>query len=212
MKKLVIFILLILFTQAGFGKTDVNKVINKLQKKFKKVDAIKIDFKQINTFKLTGVENEIFGTLWLTKDNKFRFETEDQTIVTNGETYWRYNKLEEQVLIDYAKKSSDDVFLTDFIFRVEDEYTAQLIQESDSKSGKVVEIKLTPKNVEESFFSYIKIWVLEKNEDISKIQYVDYNDNETTYEIEKLDSKPELGETIFNFKIPDGIEAVDLRF
>ncbi|MEJ2637619.1 MAG: outer-membrane lipoprotein carrier protein LolA, partial [Calditrichia bacterium] len=162
-------------------------------------------------FKLTGLENEIFGTLWMSQDNKFRLETEDQIIVSNGEVYWRYNKLDNQVLIDYAKKSQQDVFLNNFLFHIADLYYSQVLSEEKEDNQKVYELKLTPRNPDESFFSYIKVWIVDKSWDLKRVTYVDYNDNESEYKIEKLVIDPKLPPDIFQFKIPQGIDVVDLR-
>ncbi len=207
-----IFLLLFTIVILAYCATDIGKIIKNVQKKYKKVSSIYVDFKQINRFKLTGLSSEIFGSLLLTKDDRFRLETEDQIIVSDGKTFWRYNKLENQVIIDYAKKTEQDVFLHDFLFNIQEKYFSQVLSERKVNSDKIFEIKLTPKNSESSFFEYIKVWIVDKSWEIKRVIYVDYNENETEYEIEKLSINPTIKENDFKLNIPQGIEVVDLRF
>jgi chaperone LolA len=203
-----------MFVFYSFGQTseDIGKIIKKVQNKYKKVDLLHADFKQVNRFQLTNIQTEVFGSIWISKDNKFRFETEDQTIVSNGEKFWRYNKLEEQVLIDHAKKTQQDVFLNNFLFNISDYYTGQLVSESKLNSKKIYEIRLTPKTADDSFFRFIKVWIYDGSWELEKVIYTDFNDNEVEYQIEKIDLNPSVTKAIFEFNAPEGAEVVDLRF
>ncbi len=207
----IIFFILIIFTM-GMSKENVDKLIQNVQKKYKSVQLLYADFKQVSRFKLADIENEIFGSIWISQDNKFRLETEDQVMVSNGKTFWRYNKLENQVLIDYAQKSQQDVFLNNFLFKIGDYYDPQIINETRIGKKKVFEIKLTPKNPEEDFFNYIKVWLDDNTWLLEKVLYVDFNENEVEYQIEKIELNPQAPKNLFEFEVPEGAELVDLRF
>jgi len=209
---LTILINLVVFYSFGQAIEDVGKIIKKVQNKYKKIDLLHADFKQVNRFQLTNIQTEVFGSIWISKDNKFRFETEDQTIVSNGEIFWRYNKLEGQVLIDHAQKTQQDVFLNNFLFNISDYYTGQLVSESKLNSKKIYEIRLTPKTADDSFFRFIKVWIYDDSWDLEKVIYTDFNENEVEYQIEKIDLNPSVTKSIFEFNAPEGAEVVDLRF
>ena len=145
------------------------------------------------------------------KNDRYRLETEDQLIVDNGKTFWRYNKLENQVLIDYAKKSEEDVLLSDFLFDIQKKYFAELVSEEKTGKQKQFVIKLTPKNTEESYFKAIKVWVLDKTWEIQRVVYIDINDNKTEFEITQLKINVPIPENAFTFKPPQGVDIVDLR-
>jgi outer membrane lipoprotein carrier protein len=202
----------LIFIGELMATADIEKIIKEVQKKYKKVDLLHADFKQINRFKLTNIESEVFGTIWISQKNQFRLETEDQTIVSNGEQFWRYNKLEGQVLIDHAKKTQQDVFLNNFLFNITDVYESQLISESNIDGKKIYEIRLNPKNPDDSFFKFIKVWIYDKTWELEKVIYTDFNDNEVEYKIEKIDIDPDVSSDIFNFEAPEGVDVVDLRF
>lgn len=210
--KIIFLILLLSSIFSNQYAEDVSRIIDKVQNKYKKVDAIHLDFKQVNRFKLTGLTNEIYGTLWMTDDDKFKLDTEDQTMISNGETYWRVNKLENQVLIDHAKKSDQDVFMQDFLFDIDAKYYSQILSEQKIDGKTVYEIRLTPKVPESSFFTFIKIWITDGSWDVRKVVYVDYDENESEYVIEKFNINPDISENQFQFEVPNGLEVIDLRF
>jgi outer membrane lipoprotein-sorting protein len=210
--KFKLSLLLIVFIFVNLYAENVDKIIKNVQKKYRKIQLLYVDFKQINRFQLTNIENEIFGTIWIAQDNKFRLETEDQTMVSNGEKFWRYNKLENQVLIDYAKKSQQDIFLNNFLFQISDYYDSQILKEEKIGKNKIFEIKLIPKIPEENFFKYIKVWLNDGSWVLNKVLYVDFNDNEVEYLIEKMDLESPLTKKLFEFNAPEGTEVVDLRF
>ncbi len=191
---------------------NVKKIIAKIQNKYKNISTLEIHFKQKTVFELTKMESEVFGTLLLDRKNdRYRLETEDQLIVDNGKTFWRYNKLENQVLIDYAKKSEEDVLLSDFLFDIQKKYFAELVSEEKTGKQKQFVIKLTPKNTEESYFKAIKFWVLDKTWEIQRVVYIDINDNKTEFEITQLKINVPIPENAFTFKPPQGVDIVDLR-
>lgn len=204
-------ILLLLVAGALLAASKVDKVIQNIQKKFKSVKTLRVDFKQVNEFKLTGIKNEIFGTLYMAQDNKFRLETEDQVLVSDGKTFWRYNKLDNQVLIDFAKTDQQGIFLRDFLFKIGDLYYSQIVEEKKEGRQKTIVLKLTPKNPDDSFFQYVKVWLTEKDWEIKRVVYVDYNENESVYEIEKMVLNPKLPPDLFQFQPPEGVDVVDLR-
>jgi len=210
--KRIILLLIVLLIGLGWSATKVDKIIKKVQRKYKDVQTLYVDFKQINRFKLTGIENEIYGTLWLGQNDKFRLETEDQVMVSDGEAFWRYNKLENQVIVDYAKKSDQDILMKDFLFNIADRYYSEILSESKEGKDKIYLVKLTPKNQEDSFFKYIKVWIVDKKWTFKRVVYIDYDDNESEYEINKIQINPEVNNQVFRLQIPEGVEVVDLRF
>ena len=212
MKNIFVIFLLSLYFMNGFAQSDVNKVIRDVQKKYQNIQMVQVDFRQVNRFKLTDIKSEINGTIYISQNDRFRLETEDQVMVSDGKTFWRFNKMENQVLIDYAKKSQQDVFLNNFLFKIDEVYFSQIAGEAKINDKKVFEIKLTPKKPDESFFQYVKVWLYDRSWELEKVLYVDFNENEVEYLIEKMEMNPSAAGNVFNFEIPEGVEAVDLRF
>lgn len=212
MKKLLIIIMMSILSGQLFAQPDAGDIIKNVQKKYKKVNVLMADFRQINRYKIAEIESEVFGSIWITQDNKFRLATEDQFIVSDSENLWRYNKLENQVLIDYAQKSQQDIFLNNFLFQISDYYQSQLLNVNEEGKSTIYEMKLIPNDRENSFFEYIKVWLEKNSWLLKKVLYVDVNGNEVEYEIEKIELNPSVRQEVFTFEVPEGTEVVDLRF
>lgn len=197
--------------QPLFGE-NVDKIISNMQKKYRSTKTIKIQFTEIARFPLTGTETRVQGVLEMEGKNKFRLESEDQTLVSDGATYWRYNKLENQVLIDDAKNDDQEAMLNNLLYEIKDHYFAFLIDETKDNQSKIFEIKLTPKPSEQSFFTSIRFWVRDNSWELSRVIYTDYNENETEFLIEKMEFNPDIETSVFTFHPPEGIQVIDLRF
>lgn len=189
----------------------IDNIIKNMQKKYRSAKTLRIEFVEKSRFSLTGTENQIDGQLQMEGKERFRLESEDQVLVNDGETFWRFNKLDNQVLIDYAKKDDQEVMLNDFLYNLKDRYYSQILGEEKVSGKKIYNLKLTPKEDQQSYFTSIKMWVEDKTWAIQRIVYIDYNDNETEYIIEKMDFNPVLQQSTFKFTPPEGIDVVDLR-
>lgn len=191
---------------------NVEKIIKKVQKKYRSTKTIRIEFKEMATFQLTGMTTEVSATLQMEGKEKFRLESEDQVLVNNGTTMWRFNKLDSQVLVDDAKKDQQDAMLNSLLYEINDHYFSELIEEKKENGVKKYSIKLTPKPSEQSYFTSIKILVRDKSWEIEQLTYTDYNGNETEYAIEKIDFNPGFNDAVFSFVPPEGIQVIDLRY
>lgn len=207
-----VMVVFVVVVQVTWAATNAEKIIKSVQNLYKNAKTARIDFNETDRFKLTGVTSSISGTLIFKGLALFRLETEDQVIVSNGSIFWRYNKLENQVLIDYAKKGQQEVFLNQFLYQISDHYFSRLVDTIDEGKKKTFVINLTPKVPEQSYFTAIKVWVQEKTWYVSKILYIDYNGNETEYDIERIEIDIPVPDSTFEFQPPEGSEIVDLRF
>lgn len=209
-----LFYLIILFLSIPFflKAADADKVIKEVQKKYEKSKSLEIHFKEVNRFKLTGTVSEVDGIFIIRGKDNFRLDSETQTITSDGATFWRYNKIEDQVLIDHAKKENQEVLLNNFLYDLQENYYSQLIEEYKERGKKLYVVKLIPKPSNQSFFTSIKLWVEDKSWEITRVVYTDYNENETEYIIEKILFNKEFSDALFTFSPKEGSEVVDVRY
>lgn len=213
MRQLTCFLIAV-FLSVSFSvqAADADKVIKEVQKKYQKSKSLEIHFKEISRFKLTGTTSENFGVFIIRGKDNFRLDSETQTIASDGTTFWRYNKIEDQVLIDHAKKENQEVLLNNFLYDLQENYYSQLIEEYKERGKKYHVVKLIPKPSNQSFFTSIKLWVEDKSWEINRVIYTDYNDNETEYLIEKIVFDKQFSDTLFTFSPKEGSEVVDVRY
>jgi len=209
LKTKVTFILisLIAFTYAQ----SVDDIVEEIQERYEDLENLSAEFKQIEMFQLTGSRNETVGKIYVKNGTQYRLETEDRVIVTDGLTVWTYSMFNNQVLIDRVKKNDASVLPRDLLFKYPREYYASLLTTEDYNNDEHYVLKLDPKEETHGYIKTMKLWVNSDNYLISKIEYMDFNDNTSSFAIEKIDTNTKLKDSFFKFDIPAGVEIVDLR-
>lgn len=205
------FFIILLFWLASATAADVNTIIKKVQNTYDDMDNLTATFKQVEAFKLTGSVSETSGKIYVKNGVKYRFESEDQVIVTDGKTVWTYNSLSNQLIIDNVRKNSGALLPRDLLFKYPKKYYATLLKTSQQDGHTVYLIRLDPKEGTHGYFSAIKIWVEKGSWHIRKIQTTDLNGNTTTFEISAMDTKSKLADDLFKYQAAPDAEVVDMR-
>ena len=195
---------------SSLSAADVNKIISKVQDKYDKMKYLTATFKQVETFKLTGSQTENVGKIYIAGD-KYRFESEDQVIVTDGKSVWTYNSISKQLLIDEVRENSGALIPRDLLFKYPQKYYATLLSESKENNKNLFQIRLDPKDQVYGYVKSLKIWVEEDEWLIHKIESTDVNGNTSLYEIADQDTKSKIGEDMFKFVPDENTEVVDMR-
>jgi chaperone LolA len=201
---MIISVLLSLFLIQG---TSAKKIVDKLQDKYEDLTYLSAEFVQVESFKLTGSENRTSGKIYVQEGEKYRLETDDQVIVTDGQSVWTYSHLNNQVLIDRVKEGDGSLLPRDLLFRYPRDYFATLL---DQKNTHYI-LKLDPKEGVHGYVKTMKVWVDNKSYLISKIEYTDFNDNISSFAVQKVDIENKIPESYFKFEINESMDVVDLR-
>jgi chaperone LolA len=195
----------------SLSAADVNKIISKVQDKYDDMKYLTATFKQVETFKLTGSQTETVGKIYIADGDKYRFESEDQVIVTDGKDVWTYNSISKQLLIDEVRENSGALIPRDLLFKYPQKYYATLISESEENNKKLYLIRLDPKDQVYGYVKSLKIWVEDDEWLIHKIEATDVNGNKSLYEITNQDTRSKINDDMFTFKPAEGTEVVDMR-
>jgi chaperone LolA len=190
---------------------SVTKIVQKIQDKYEKIDNLSAEFVQVDQFKLTGSKSETKGKIFVKNGIKYRLETEDRTIVTDGQTVWTYSLFSNQVLVDRVKEGDGSLLPRDLLFKYPRDYYASLLDEVELNGDDYYILKLDPKEGIHGYVKTMKIWVNSDSYIITKIEYTDFNDNISYFEIKRVDIDTELANTLFQFEIGNNVEVVDLR-
>jgi len=209
---IVISSLMILFIISGqLMAIDVNKIIKKVQNTYDDMDYLTASFKQVESFKLTGSQTEVLGKIYVKKGVKYRFESEDQVIVTDGKNVWTYNALSNQLLIDDVRENSGAFLPRDMLFKYPKDHYATLVGEAVEGKQKIYTVRLDPKEDATGFLSSIRLWIQDKSWHILKIESKDLGGNISAFEINDMDIKTKLNDDLFQYTAPDGVDVVDMR-
>jgi len=209
-----IFLLVIFFVLFGIPVYATNptasEIIEKVQAKYKKTSTAIAKYTQTVQFKLTKMEQSYDGILFLKKEKKYRIETDQQVIMTNGITTWAYSPKTNQVVIDNYKEDKNSISPEKFLTEYPNDYYSNLIGTANVNNQDTYEMKLTPKE-SRSFIKSLKVWVDSKEWFIRKIEIIDMNDNTTVYTVKNIQANVEIGNDKFQFKPTSETQVIDLR-
>ncbi len=192
------------------GDDRADKIIAKVKKKYDKIKTFSAEFNQTFHWKLADNVQELKGKIWLKGQEKFKIETEDQTIVSNGKTIWTFSRFNKQVIIDNIDKSGDQFRLPkDIFFKYSEQYHTAYVKSEKIQDQDCDVIELQAKT-EDVFIKYMKIWI-SNNMLPLKIEQVDLNQNTNTYSLEHIQLNKPIDDSFFVYQVPESIEVIDMR-
>ncbi len=208
---LAFLIMLVVFGNSNLFAQDVNDIIENVQDTYDDMDDLSARFVQVQTFKLSGSQTETKGKIYIKNGKKYRFESEDQVIVTDGKDVWTYNAISQQLLIDHVRENSGAFLPRDLLFKYPKTHYATLLKTEDGKKHKLFVIRLDPKEDSQGFLKNIKIWVEDETWLISQIETTDLSGNTSLFKIKDMDFHTKIPDDLFQFKAPKGADIVDMR-
>ncbi len=215
MDKMKQILLLVLFVLAGMqlsqsaGESS-EEILEKVRKRYDSINDAQVKFSQKTMFSISKLEQRTEGTLLVKKQNKYRVEFEDQTIVTNGQTVWSFSASNNQVLIDNFKMDERSFSPEKILTGAPGDFSSTLL--GTDKQGKytLTMLKLVPKG-DQSVVAVLKLWVDNADWMIRKVEITDINGKQTVYTVNDIKVNTGLQDSRFIYQIPSGVEVVDLR-
>jgi chaperone LolA len=203
------FTLLVLISGFCFAQSG-KEIIESLRKKYASIDDAVVKFEQTVKYGVSKFEQSFSGTFYFKKKNKYRIETDQQIVVTDGVTSWLYSKVNNQVIIDKYREDKDTSSPEKFLLSISDEYIPVILRTERNEGKKVYILKLTPRD-ENSSIESAKIWIVEGDLQITRVEITDISGTVTTYSVKSIKINSGVEDSIFKFSIPSGVKVVDLR-
>lgn len=202
---------MVMCTFLAAGATEnAQEVLDRVRKKYDSMVDAQIKFSQTSKFELSKVEQTVSGILLLKKEHKYRVEYDDQTIVTDGETVWKYSASQKQVLIDHFKMDDQTFSPERILTGAPSDYTPAVLKKERLGKAETTVLKLAAVH-EDSYVQSLKLWVDEGTWLIRKVEYVDVGGKRTEYTVNDIKINIGLDDSRFTYKVPEGVEVVDLR-
>lgn len=211
MKTLLITLsfLLIAALPSFAGTPTASEIVKNVQENYSRINDATIKFTQSVVYPLSQMSKMIAGTLYLKKGNKYRIDTQDKVIVTDGKTSWVYDPGTQQVLIDNFRNDKNTITPDKFLLSIPSDYFAVLFSTKKTDKGDQYTLRLTPKS-DDSFIRSINI-VVNNDWTVSSAVVSDMNDTKYTYTVDSLAVNTGLPDSEFEFVPPKGAQMVDLR-
>ena len=211
MKKFKIFLIFILFLTPSFSLAlTTEEIVAKIEKSYNSLKDLSVDFDKTWVSDYFKKEKKSEGKMYLKNPDKYRIEGTDEEIVSDGKIVWIYSKENQQVIINWANQSKN-VFKPNQIFlNFKLDYNIKLLGEEKIEKVSCYNLELTPKN-ENASITKMLLWVDKKSFLAKKIAHTDQSDNQTILLFKNFKRNQGLKNSKFVYKIPKGIEKVDMR-
>jgi len=199
-------ILLIIVVNATYAQ-DAQEIIKNVQAKYSSIKDAQATFSQSVRYS-SGSNHSSSGTIYIQKEDKYRIESKNEVIVTDGVTSWSYSKKKKQVVIDNYKNDGNTFSPNKFLFNYPENFYSDL-DGTESVSGiECYLLKLSPRH--KGSVKSAKIWVDKEDNLIRKIT-INSSESNTTYILKKITLDAGLSSSKFSFSPPEGVEVIDLR-
>jgi chaperone LolA len=186
------------------------EVMEKARKKYETLADVDLKFSQSVRFPSSRVEQRIEGTLLMKKGNRYRLETDEMTVVTDGAVLWSYSRATGQVIIDHFSADERGFSPEKILSSTPADVGATLLGKERVGGTSCHVLKMTPAG-EGSFIRTMKLWVSEADHLTRKAVVTDANGKESTYIITEIRVNIGVPDSRFSFTPPEGAEVVDLR-
>lgn len=211
MRKMSVVVLAFGLTGGALAQQlDVRDVTEKIQRRYETIEDATARFSQQVKFGYSKIEQNFSGTLVMKKPNRYRIESEHQTLVTDGTTVWSYSPMNKQVIVDRYKENQNSLSPEHFLLNLPSNYYSSILGKESAEGSSLVVLRLLPKD-DQSFVKSMKVWVEEGTWVVRKVELVDVNDTQTIYTVQDIKLNTNVKESAFVFSPPSGTEIVDLR-
>lgn len=201
--------LLVLPFRSDAQQLDGQAIVRKVRATFESLTTLRARFEQTFEWKMVGESQKVSGTLAAAKGDRYRIETDDQVIVTDGKTVWNFSKENNQVLIDHMGKSADAPLMRDLMVRYAEGYVAELKGQEAVHGSTCYLVELRAKG--EEFITTVTLWVDRTLWIPVRVRQVDVNENVNLYELQGVEVNVPLPASLFSFQVPPGAEVIDVR-
>ena len=188
---------------------DADDVFDRLKDKYDSIESLRAEFSQTMSSSYMDEEATSRGTL-VVQGERYRVETEGQTLVTDGDVTWVYMPSQNQVLINDYNEDEQTFSISEFLFDYEENYDASEVALTQLGGKRHFVLTLTPKK-DDAFFTEATLSVRESDNVITRLQVVDVNGTTMIFNLENIQLNPSLQENTFSFTPPKGTEVIDLR-
>lgn len=193
------------------AKLGAAEVLEKVQEAYSKIDDASVGFTQTVSLKYAKIEQTYTGTVMMKKGNKYRIESQEQILVTDGATVWVYSPVNKQVLIDLYKETPDSFSPEKFLVGLPKNFRATLVDDNGADIHAAYTLKLSPKSGVAKYLKSLKVWIDDTDWSIRGVEYIDMNETRTFYSLKDFRPNTGIPDERFTFVVPEHVEVVDLR-
>ena len=205
-KKLPILplLVLLLFT---IVKAEEPALCKKIRSMYTGSKTITTDFEQSIFWTVREKTTRKKGALVIAPGNKFNVNLSDETLVSDGTTYWQYSKKDNQVVIRNVK----DIDLASLPANILSGFLNDYTFKEKEQKGKITTLEWIADSSKKSSNHNVSLVVITKTGIVQSLSFTDENDNTHTYRFKNTVFDKSVPEKTFTFKVPADAHIVDNR-
>jgi len=190
---------------------DAQTIFNGIKTRYATI-GFSARFHQFSTLKAMDIVDTASGSIIVKRPGKMRWAyeaPESQMIVSDGQFLWVYRPQDNQVMVGKAPtffgNGKGAGFLSD-LSSLQKHF--EISREADTPAGDYrLNLKPMEKNQE---IAGIHLIITKETFDIIEIITVNIYEDETRITLSDTQFQDEIDDTIFSFKIPDGVDVIEL--
>jgi len=185
------------------------EVMEHVRERYSSLTDASASFLQKTVMRFVKGEQTQTGTAKIKKGNKYRIETEDQKLISDGKTVWMVTLSNNQVLINSYKENSRLFSPDKFLSGLPDDFSPAGLEEEKN----LLKLTLEPKesNTQTRQIKSLIAWINPVNWLVEKIEYVDRNQTMYLISLSNISLNNGLSDKEFQFVPSKDIKVVDMR-
>lgn len=213
MKKIINLIFLLTFSVSSVWAGKDKVVLDAIQERYETVNTFRAHFIQRAYIKLMDQTQEAEGEVVVKKPGKMKWTykaPDPQVLVSNNQTIWLYIPEENQV----TKASVQDIYTTNtpaLFLSGEGKLAESFSVKKINREVGVLIVLLIPK-LKSHDLKQLTLLVSDKNYQILGSRVYDRLGNKTEILFNNIQVNVQLPESMFEFKVPEGVELLDTTF
>lgn len=201
----ITFICLIM-AGAVFAVT-ASQVVEKTEAIYAKNKTFTVKFTQTVSAGDFFDDDKTSGKMLLSYPDKFRVETPEQTLASDGDSLWTYSVENKQVTIESMIGLEDVVTPADYLFRFKEHYDLEYDSTETIAKHQCHQLSLKSKD-DNQYVRSMKVFIDTETSLVRRVIYRDLNDNKITLDFSDWKLGEQIESSEFRFKTPSGVEEV----
>jgi outer membrane lipoprotein-sorting protein len=183
-------------------------VLAALEDRWDNLPGLSAEFTHTWEWVLAGETQVTTGLMRLASENRFRIETEDLVLVSDGTTIWQHTPSQNQVVIDNFNPRRPNATPEQLFLAFTEESRAEWLREEGRERARQAVIRLHRSEAADP--ATVDAWVELERMLVVRLEYADGAGNRHRYELDDI-RLTEQAQEYFRFTIPEGAIVVDLR-
>lgn len=187
---------------------QVEELVKQIEKVYLQLHDLQMNFERETKSEVFKQPNVVKGMIYLKQPDKFRLDSEEETVVSDGAVVWTHNKEARQVVKRNLQTQDKFNFLS-FLSDMQSRYNAAYAGKEAVQDLYCHKVELTSKEKGRDFEKLI-LWVEGKTHLIRKMETKDLQGNQTIFWFTRIRINPKLRTNLFEFELPPKVELIDL--